>query len=180
MLRLFRHLPILSTFLAWGLLDAFYLNMVNEHEAYQMLHAHVSWWITLQVLQIALHCLSALFVFRLISGRHGTVAALSRMGPLPFLLCPLAYTMVIGIGTGLLVAHADALALAARVCLGPQSSIIQVITAYSGSPIGTGLWVLSSLGWIVGSLVALLTLSKKNELDAVAFTFLTLRAASVE
>jgi hypothetical protein len=83
---------------------------------------------------------------------------------------------VISIGTGLLVAHADALAQAARVCLMQQSSIIQTFTTYSGNPIGTGLLVLGSLGWIVGVLTALLALSTKRELDAVALTLPILHA----
>jgi len=164
----FRRLLMLSTFLALGLLETFYLVMAHEHAVYQVIHVQVSWWITFQVFQIALSCLCVLLVFRMIVGRHGRVAMLSRMGLLIFLLCFLAYTGVIGIGTGLLVAHADALALAARVCLESQSNVVQAIAGYSGNPIGTGLWVLGSLGWIVGVLAALLALYTKSDPDVVA------------
>jgi len=176
----FRRLLMLSTFLALGLLETFYLVMAHEHAVYQVIHVQVSWWITFQVFQIALSCLCVLLVFRMIVGRHGRVAMLSRMGLLIFLLCFLAYTGVIGIGTGLLVAHADALALAARVCLGPQASILGAITTYSANPMGTGLLVLSCLGWIVGALSALLALATKRDPDAVALKLPILHAKWVE
>ena len=166
----FRRLLILSTFLVLGLLETFQFAMVSEHATYQMLHQQVGLWITLQLVQIVLFCLFALLVFRLIAERHGTAAMLSRMGLSIFLLCILTYTGVIGIGTGLLVAHADALTLAARVCLGSQSSIVETITTYSGNPIGTGLLLLGGLGWIVGAITTLLALSTKSDLDGVALT----------
>jgi MFS family permease len=173
---LFRRLLILSTFLSLGLLETFHFVMANKYAVYRFLHLHSGWWITLQSLQIALFCLLALLVFGLIAGRHGTTAKLSRLGLLVFLLCSLTYAGVIGIGTGLLVAHADALALVARVCLGSQSSIVQAITTDSGNPIGTGLWVLGSLGWMVGVLAALLVLSTKNDLDVEALNLPILHA----
>lgn len=175
-----RRLLIVSTFLGLGLLEAFHFATANEHAAYQVLHLQVGWWITLQLLQMALFCLLTLLIFRLIAGRHGTAAMLSRLGLLIFLLCSLTYAGVIGIGTGLLVEHADALALTARVCLGSQSSIVQAITTYSGNPLGTGLWVLGCLGWMVGAIAALLAISTKSDLDAMALNLPNLRAEWVE
>jgi hypothetical protein len=152
-------LLIISTPLALGFLEMVHPVIRDARTTYQMLHLQVVWWFILHLLQIALFCLCAMLSFRLIAGRRGTIALLSRVGLLLFLLCSLAYAGVIGIGTGLLVAHADALALAARVCLGQQSSIVEAITTYSGNPLGTGLWVLGSLGWIIGVLTAMLTFS---------------------
>lgn len=176
----FRRLAILSTFLSLGLLETFHFAMANQRATYQLLHLQVGWWITLQLLQIAVFCLLALLMSRLIAERRGIAAMFSRLGLLIFLLCYLTHAGVIDIGTGLLVAHADALELAAHVCLGSQSSIVEAIVTYSGNPVGTGLWVLGSLGWMVGALAALLALSTKNDLDAVALNPPILHAKWVE
>ena len=149
-------LLILSTPLVLLFLELVHPVIQNGRTVYQVLHLQTGWWITFQLLQIAMFCLLTILVFRLITGRHGTFAMLSKVGLLLFLLCSLAYAGVIGIGPGLLVAHADALALAARACLGSQSSIVRAITVYFGNPFGTGLCVLGCLGWIVGALAALL------------------------
>ena len=149
-------LLILSTPLVLLFLELVHPVIHNGRTVYQVLHLQAGWWITFQLLQIAMFCLLTILVFRLITGRHGTFAMLSKVGLLLFLLCSLAYAGVFGIGTGLLVAHADETALAARVCLGSQSSIVQAITTSSGNPLGTVLWVLGSLGWIIGVLTAML------------------------
>jgi hypothetical protein len=160
----FRRSLILSTPLALGLLEALHPVIHDARTAYQVLEQQVGWWIAFQLLQIVLSCLLALLVLRLLAGRHGPVATLSRIGLAIFLLCCLAYEGVIGIGTGLLVAHANALALAARLCLLPQSSIVEAIAVYYSSPIGTGLVVLGGLAWITAALAAMRTLSTQSDL----------------
>jgi hypothetical protein len=162
----FRRLLLLSTPLALGLLETLHPVIRDARTAYQVLEHQVDWWIAFQLLQIALSCLLALLVLRLLAGRHGPAATLSRIGLSLFLLCSLAYEGVIGIGTGLLVAHANALALAARLCLLPQSSIVEAIAAYYGSPIGTGLVVLGGLAWVGAALAAMHTLSTQRDQDA--------------
>jgi len=169
-------LLILSTPLVLLFLELVHPVIQNGRTVYQVLHLQAGWWITFQLLQIAMFCLLTVLVFRLITGGHGTFAMLSKVGLLLFLLCSLAHAGLISIGTGLLVAHADALALAARACLGSQSSIVRAITTSSGNPIGTGLLGLGSLGWIVGALAALLALSTKSDPDAVVLTLPTLHA----
>jgi hypothetical protein len=136
--------------------------MAYEHAVYQVLHLQIGWWITLQILQITLYCLCVRLVFRMITGRNGIVVLLSKVGLIIFLLCSLTYAGLIGIGTGLLVAPADAGALAARVCLGAQSSIVEAIASYSDNLIGTGLWALGIFGWMIGSIAALLTTREKG------------------
>ena len=66
-------------------------------------------------------------------------------GLLLFLPCSLTYAVMIDIGTGLLVAHADALELAAHVCLGSQSSIVQAIVSTLATRLeqGCGCWAVS-------------------------------------
>jgi hypothetical protein len=161
----FRRLLILSTPLALGLLETLHPVIRDARTAYQVLDHQIGWWIALQLLQIALSGLLVLLVLRLLKGSHGPVATLSRIGLAIFLLCCLAHEGVIGIGTGLLVAHANALALAARACLIPQSGIVEEIAAYYGSPIGIGLLVLGGLAWIGVALATMRTLSNQRDLD---------------
>jgi hypothetical protein len=161
----FRRLLVLSTPLALGLLETLHPVIRDARTAYQVLEHQVGWWIALQLLQIALACLLVLLVLRLLAGRHGPVATLSRIGLAIFLLCCLAYEGVMGIGTGLLVAHANDLAQAARACLLPQSSIIEEIAACYGSPLGTGLVVLGGLAWIGAALAPICALSNQYDLD---------------
>jgi hypothetical protein len=161
----FRRLLILSTPLGLGFLETLHPVIRDARTAYQVLEHQVGWWIALQLLQIVLSGLLALLVLRLLKGSHGPVATLSRIGLAIFLLCSLAYEGVMGIGTGLLVAHANALALAARVCLLPQSGIVEAIAAYYGSPIGTGLVILGGLAWIGAALATMQALSNQRDLD---------------
>jgi hypothetical protein len=161
---MFRRLLILSTPIALGFLETFHPVIHDARTAYLVLEHQVGWWIALQLLQIVLSCLLVLLVLRLLAGRHGPVATLSRVGLGIFLLCSLAYEGVMGIGTGLLVAHANALALAARVCLLPQSSIVEAIATYYSSPIGTGLVVLGGLAWVWAALAAMRTPSTWSDL----------------
>jgi hypothetical protein len=163
----FRRLLLLSTPIALGLLETLHPVIRDARTAYQVLEHQVGWWIALQLLQIALSCLLALLVLRLLAGRHGPATTLSRIGLAIFLLCSLAYEGVIGIGTGLLVAHANALALAARACLVSQSGIVKAIAACYGSPIGTGLVVLGGLAWIGAALATMRALSNQHDPDTV-------------
>jgi hypothetical protein len=163
----FRRLLILSTPLALGLLETLHPVIRDARTAYQVLNHQVGWWIALQLLQIALAGLLALLVLRLLAERHGPAATLSRIGLTIFLLCSLAYEGVMGIGTGLLVAHANALAQAARACLVSQSSIVEEIATYYGSPIGTGLVVLGGLVWIGAALAAMRALSNQYDPETV-------------
>jgi hypothetical protein len=176
---MFRRLLLLSTPLALGLLEALHPVIRDARTAYQVLEYQVGWWIALQLLQIVLSCLLALLVWRLLKGSHGAAATLSRIGLGLFLLCSLAYEGVMGIGTGLLVAHANALALAARVCFLPQSGIVEEIASYYGSPIGIGLLVLGGLAWLVAALAALRTLSNQRDLDT-GMSGLPIRCERVE
>jgi hypothetical protein len=160
----FRRLLLLSTPIALGLLETLHPVIRDARTAYQVLEHQVGWWIALQLLQIVLSCLLALLVWRLLKGSHGPAVTFSRIGLAIFLLCSLAYERVIGIGTGLLVAHANALALAVRACLVSQSSVVEAIAACYGSPIGTGLVVLGGLAWVWAALAALRTLSTQSDL----------------
>jgi hypothetical protein len=167
----FRRLLILSTPIALGFLETFHPVIHDARTAYLVLEHQVGWWIALQLLQIVLSCLLVLLVLRLLAGRHGPVAMLSRVGLGIFLLCSLAYEGVMGIGTGLLVAHANALAQAARACLLSQSSTVEAIAAYYGSPIGTGLVVVGGLAWIGAALAAMLALSTQRDLETEVIGF---------
>jgi len=160
----FRRLLLLSTPIALGLLETLHTVIRDARTAYKVLEHQVGWWIALQLLQIVLSCLLALLVWRLLKGSHGPAVTFSRIGMAIFLLCSLAYEGVIGIGTGLLVAHANALALAVRACLVSQSGIVETIAACYGSPIGTGLVVLGGLAWVWAALAALRTLSTQSDL----------------
>jgi hypothetical protein len=167
MQHMFRRLLILSTPLALGLLETLHPVIHDARTAYQVLDQQVGWWIALQLLQIVLSGLLALLVLRLLAGRRGPAATLSRIGLAIFLLCSLAYEGVIGIGTGLLVVHANALALAARACLVSQSGIVEAIAACYGSPIGPGLVMLGSLAWTGAALAAMRALSIQRDLGTV-------------
>jgi hypothetical protein len=164
----FRRLLLLSVPLALGLLETLHPTIHNAYTASQVLEHQVGWWIALQLLQIALACLFALLVLRLVAGRHGRAATLSRIGLSLFLLCSLAYEGMIGVGTGLLVAHANALALAVRACFVSQPSIVATIASCYGSPIGTGLLVLGGLAWVGAALAAMRTLSTQHDPDMIA------------
>jgi hypothetical protein len=164
---MFRRLFILSTPIALGFLETFHPVIHDARTAYLVLEHQVGWWIALQLLQIALVGLLALLALRMLAGRHGPAATLSRIGLGIFLLCSLAYEGVMGIGTGLLVAHANALALAARACLVSQSSIVEAIATYYGSPIGTGLVLLGGIAWIGAALAAICALSTQRDPETV-------------
>jgi hypothetical protein len=161
----FRRLLLLSTPLVLGLLATLHPVIRDTYTAYWVLEHQVGWWMALQLLQIALACLFALLILRLLKGSHGSVATLGRIGLAIFLLCCLAYEGRMGIGTGLLVTHAHALALAARLCLLTQPSLVQAIATCSGSPIGTGLLVLGGLAGMVAALAATRTLSTQHDLE---------------
>jgi hypothetical protein len=164
MYLVFRRLLLLSTPIALGFLETLHPVIRDARAAYQVLEHQVGWWIVLQLLQIVLSCLLALLVWRLLKGSHGPAVTLSRIGLAIFLLCSLAYEGLIGIGTGLLIVHANDLALASRACLLPQSGIVETIAAYYGSPIGTGLVVLGGLAWVWAAPAALHILSTQSDL----------------
>jgi hypothetical protein len=167
MQRVFRRRLILSAPLALVLLETLHPVIIDAHTADQVLEHQLGWWMTFQLLQIALSGLLALLVWRLLAGRPGPAATLSRIGLSLFLLCSLASKGVMGIGTGLLVTHAHELALAARVCLVTQPSIVKAIAACYDGPIGTGLVVLGGLAWIGTALAAMRGLSRQPDLDTM-------------
>ena len=167
MQRVFRRRLILSAPLALVLLETLHPAIMDAYTADQVLEHQLGWWITFQLLQIALSGLLALLIWRLLAGRHGPAATLSRIGLSLFLLCSLACKGVMGIGTGLLVTHAHELALAARACLVTQPSIVKVIAACYGGPVGTGLVVLGGLAWIGAALAAMRALSRQHNLDTM-------------
>ena len=148
-------LLILIAPLVLGVLEVIHTLIQGSSGAFQVLHLDVGWWIVLQLLQIAVAVLLFLMVSRAIAGRNGPSVTISWIGMSIFLLFSLAYYGVVGIGTAILLLRATGLAEASRICLGPQSSAIEAIAAYYGSPIGTALLVTASLAWILGAVAAM-------------------------
>lgn len=158
---------ILSAPLALVLMETLHPVIIDAHTADQVLEHQLGWWMTFQLLQIALSGLLALLVWRLLAGRHGPAATLSRIGLSLFLLCSLASKGVMGIGTCLLVAHAHELELAAHVCLVTQPGIVKAIAVCYDGPIGTGLVVLGGLAWIGAALASMRAHSRQYDLDTL-------------
>ena len=148
-------LLILTASLLLGVPDIFLRVQGGSTGAFQAAYNDADWWILLQILQMTLGILLFLAVARLIAGRQGPAVTVSRIAVGVFLAFSLVNYGVIGIGTSILILHANGLAEAARTCIGPQSKAFESIRDYYRSPIGVVLVVSGSLSWILGVVAAI-------------------------
>lgn len=148
-------LLILTAPLVLGVPEIFLRVQGESTGAFQAAYNDVDWWILLQILQMTLGILLFLAAARIIAGRQGPAVTVSRIALGLFLAFSLANYGVTGIGTSILILHANGLAEAARTCIGPQSRAFESIRDYDSSPIGAVLVVSGSLSWILGLVAAI-------------------------
>jgi hypothetical protein len=103
----------------------------------------VNWWITLHALQIPMFLLMGCAILALGWATSGHAVTVSRVATLVFIAVYPAYDAFAGLGSGYLVRHAEGTDAAT------QSVLYETVSGVFDSPINTGLYVTSTLAWMV-------------------------------
>lgn len=121
---------------------------LGDESLYEALGEHASRWLVVHVAQLFFIGLLGGAVYVLVSGLPGRAAAVSRLALGPFVLFYGAWESATGIGTGILIDHADTLPIA------EQAIADDMIQAYFDNSLIGNFSLLSGLG-ILSWLVAL-------------------------
>ncbi len=120
---------------------------------YAGLVQHISWWVTLHLLNLVLFPLLGLAGYLLVKDVHSMASVVAKVSLAVFIPLYAAFDALAGIGTGILVSDAEHLAANDLTAVGP------LIDSYWGSGMLNGIAALGSIAWIIGMLAV-----------AVAFT----------
>jgi uncharacterized membrane protein YGL010W len=120
-------------------------------DVYQGVRDDVGAWLFVHTAMLLFTPLLGLAAFLLLSGLNSLAATISRVAVVFFLVFYTAYEMTIGVGTGVLVDHANGLPAA------EQAVVADAIQDYNRNWISADpsvALVLGSLGWIVAMVAA--------------------------
>ena len=126
--------------------------------------AHLRWWGTLHLLNLALFALAGLAVYLLLEDVHNFAATASRVAISVFIPLYAAFDALAGIGTGLLAQLNHQLPAA-------QAAVVEpLIDRYWSSPTIYALAVAGSIAWVIALLAAAvaLTSAERRRLAAIA------------
>lgn len=96
-------------------------------------------------------------IYVLLSGVEGRAAQVGRIAAVPFVLFYGAFELLVGVGTGMLVAEVDALSASERT-IGPE-----LVESFAGNPIPLAFTVIGGLALVTSLLAAGLALSHRPD-----------------
>jgi hypothetical protein len=152
-----RQLAFITTVpLAWAILLLFH--PVGDTTAfYPTITDSVTQWQTVHIGMMLFIPLMGGVIYVLLRGVEGRAARIGRVAILPFVLFYGAFELLVGVGTGMLVAEVDALPESQRA-VGSE-----LVEDFAGSPIPLAFTILGGLSLVVSLLAAGIALSKSAD-----------------
>jgi hypothetical protein len=144
MSRTVRQLILFGAPLFVGVINIFHPVHFASTGLYDAVQDHVSWWITLHILNLLGFPLIALAAYLLISGEQGSAAKVARVALAVFVPTYAGFDSVIGIGSGNLIQYAKSLQL-------DQLPILKsAIDAFWSNGTAIALAIIGSVAWSIG------------------------------
>ena len=123
---------------------------------------HVSWWITLHILNLALFPLLGLSAYLLVEEVHNLASSLTKVALAVYVPIYAAFDAIAGIGTGILVQNAK------QLPPGDLTTVAPLIDAYWTSSALNGVAAAGSIAWVIAMLSAAVALTASNRRRPVA------------
>jgi hypothetical protein len=123
---------------------------------------HISWWLTLHILNLALFPLLGLAAFILVRDTHNFASALTKVALAIFIPIYAAFDAIAGIGTGILVENAKSMA--------PDdiARVAPLIDAYWKSNVLNTVAAAGSIAWVIAMLSAAVAFTAQHRRRLVA------------